>query len=84
MSPAVGASNEFQKVMDAINPVLEPIGFSAVAVLDEDSKGWWSVTSGNDQGARVGIFGRAKVTLTLDVPVDSESCSAGELTELAP
>lgn len=84
MSPVVGALNEFQKVMDAINPVLEPNGFSAVSVLDEGSKGWRSVTSGNDRCARVGTFGRAKVTLTLDVPVDSESCSAGELTELAP
>lgn len=80
----VGASNGFRKVMDAINPVLEPNGFSAVSVLDEGSKGWWSVTSGNTQGARVGIFGRTKISLTLDLPVDSESCSAGELTGVAP
>lgn len=80
----VGASNKFQKVMDAINPVLEPNGFSAVSVLDEGSQGWWSVTSGNAQGAEVSIFGRTWVELTLDVPVESESCSADELTGLAP
>ena len=80
----VGVSNEFQKVMEAINPVLEPNGFSAVSVLDEGSNGWWSVTSGNAQGAKVGISGRANVTLRLDVPVDSASCSADELTGLAP
>lgn len=80
----VGASDQFQKVMDAINPVLEPNGFSPVSVLDEGSQGWWSVTSGNDQGARVRIFGRTWVELTLNVPVESESCAAGELTRLAP
>lgn len=80
----VGASDQFQKVMDAINPVLEPNGFSPVSVLDEGSEGWWSVTSGNAQGAEVSIFGRTWVELTLDVPVESESCSADELTGLAP
>jgi hypothetical protein len=80
----VGASDQFQKVMNAINPVLEPNGFSAVSVLDEGSQGWWSVTSGNNQGARVSIFGRTWVELTFNVPVESESCAAGELTGLAP
>jgi hypothetical protein len=80
----VGASDQFQRVMDAINPGLEPNGFSAVSVLDKGSQGWWSVTSGNNQGARVSIFGRTWVELTLYVPVESESCAAGELTGLAP
>jgi hypothetical protein len=75
----VGASDKFQKVMDAINPVLNTKGFSTVSVLDEGSEGWWSVTSGNAQGATVRIFGRTWVELTLNVPVQSESCSADEL-----
>ena len=80
----VRASEQFQKVMDAINPVLEPKGFSPVSDLDEGSQGWWSVTSGNAQGARVRIFGRTWVDLTLDVPVDSGTCAPAELTGLAP
>ena len=80
----VRASEQFQKVMDAINPVLEPNGFSPVSDLDEGSQGWWSVTSGNAQGARVRIFGRTWVDLTLDVPVDSGTCAPAELTGLAP
>lgn len=80
----VGASEEFQKVMDAINPVLEPNGFGPVSVLDEGSQGWWSVTSGNAQGARVRIFGRTWVELAFSVPVESETCAAGELIGLAP
>lgn len=79
-----GASDKFRKVMDAINPVLEPNGFSTVSVLDEGSEGWWSVTSGNAQGAEVSIFGRTWVELTLNVPVESESCSAHELPGQAP
>ncbi|HYH77136.1 MAG TPA: hypothetical protein VD841_06505 [Arthrobacter sp.] len=74
-----GASNKFQKVMDAINPVLKAKGFSTVSILDEGSEGWWSVTSGNAQGATARIFGRTWVELTLQVPVESESCSAVEL-----
>jgi hypothetical protein len=78
----VEASDEFRKVMDAINPVLDPNGFSTVSVLDEGSKGWWAVTSGNSQGAQVGINGRYSVMLTLDVPVNSHSCSDDELVVL--
>ncbi|UZX05028.1 hypothetical protein F8G81_22345 [Arthrobacter sp. CDRTa11] len=80
----VGASDEFQRVMDTINPVLEPNGFSRVSVLDEGSKGWWSVTSGNAQGARVRIFGRTSVDLTLSVPVEAGPCSDEELAVLDP
>ncbi|WP_457964210.1 hypothetical protein M1E17_22025 [Arthrobacter sp. D1-29] len=80
----VGASEEFRRVMDTINPVLEPYGFSPVSVLDEGSEGWWSVTSGNAQGARVGISGRTSVELRLNVPVESGRCSPEELAGLAP
>lgn len=80
----VSVSDKFQKVMDAINPVLESNGFSTVAVLDEGSEGWWSVTSGNAQDANVRIYGRTWVTLSLRVPVESASCSDEELADLAP
>lgn len=78
----VKVSEKFRHVMDALNPVLEPNGFSTVAVLDEATDGWWSVTSGNAQGANVTVSGRTDVELSLRVPVDSESCSPNELTAL--
>ena len=70
--------------MDAVNPVLEPNGLSRVSVLDDGSQGWWSVTSGNAQGARVRIFGRTWIELAFNVPTESETCADDELTRLAP
>ncbi len=91
-SGVVDSSRKYAPVLDEVRTALEcefpGIGWRAgdapVSVLDKGSQGWWSVTSGNDQGARVRIFGRTWVELTLNVPVDSESCAAGQLTGFAP
>lgn len=79
----VKASDGFKKVMDAVNPALQHHEFSTVTGLDEGAKGYWSVTSSNSQGARLNVAGRTDVELRLTVPVESASCSSGDLAGLS-
>ena len=70
--------------MAAVNPILNANGFSTVSALDDGADGYWSISSGNTQGAKVNIGGRTWVVLQLDVPVQSASCSTTELAGLEP
>lgn len=80
----VSSSDDFKKVMAAVNPILNANGFSTVSALDDGADGYWSISSGNAQGATVSIGGRTWVVLQLDVPVQSASCSTTELAGLEP
>ncbi|MFI2564162.1 hypothetical protein [Paenarthrobacter sp. NPDC018779] len=75
----VKASNNFEDVFAAGDPVLAQHGFPAFGGTDDVPGGWVVARSTNGSGSTVTIESKSPAYLSVTVPVDSPNCDSAEI-----